>query len=119
MNTGTPANSAFCATQLPMADDGDPKNAYSHVAVKLGTRRRLSLLGPMKIRDLDITSSTYSYINLNGHKLRVVSREHKGGKGWAGGNYQERIANGLIIPGGTEEAPGEIVWSSGFTLTVR
>ena len=119
LNTGTPASSVFCATQLPMADDGDPKNAYSHVAIKLGTRRRLSLLGPMKIRDLDITSSTYSYINLNGHKLRVVSREHKGGKGWAGGNYQERIANGLIIPGGTEEAPGEIVWSSGFTLSVR
>ncbi len=119
LNTGTPANSAFCATQLPLADDGDPKSAYSHVAVKLGARRRLSLLGPMKIRDLDITSSTYSYINLNGHKLRVVSREHKGGKGWAGGNYAQRIASGLIIPGGTAEEPGEIVWSTGFTISVR
>ena len=119
LNLGTPAGAGYCATQLPMADDGDPKSAYSHVAVKLGARRRLSLLGPMKIRDLDITSSTYSYINLNGHKLRVVSREHKGGKGWAGGNYLERIASGLIIPGGTAEEPGEIVWSTGFTISVR
>lgn len=119
LDQGTPAGAGYCATQLPMTADGDPKDAYSHVSIVLGARRRISLLGSMKIRDLDINSSTYSYINLNGYKLRVLSPAHKDGKGWVGGNYAERIASGLIVPGGTAEEPGEIVWSTGFTISVR
>lgn len=89
---------------LPMANDGNPRTAYSKATVVLESGTLL-LTGDTTIYDLNIKGGK---INLQGHTLKVLSKKHKNGKGWA-----NTYANCVI------EVGGKIVWPAGMSLVIR
>ena len=94
------------ATELPMAEDGVARTAYAQTTLCV-SNGVVSLLSNMKVKDLDLASTT-ARINLNGHVLKVSSHDHKDGKGW-GDTYEK-----LVTEGG-----GKIIWSTGLAVLVR
>lgn len=91
-------------TSFPMADDGNPRTAYAKATVELSSGT-LYLLKDTTVYDLNIKGGK---INLQGHTLKVLSKKHKNGKGWA-----NTYAN-CVIEGG-----GKIVWAAGMSLVIR
>lgn len=66
------------------------------------------------LRDMVLKASN-AKVYLNSSKIKLLSRDHKGGKGWTGGNYEERIAANTIVTGDG----GKIVWPEGFQVMIR
>jgi hypothetical protein len=93
-----------CGTVFPMADDGNPRTAYAKATVELSSGT-LYLLKDTTVYDLNIKGGK---INLQGHTLKVLSKKHKNGKGWA-----NTYAN-CVIEGG-----GKIIWAAGLVIKVR
>ena len=108
-------------TDLPMADDGNPRKAYKQQTIVLGKRGRLRLTDDVTIRDLELEKCVNGLadfkrnIMLNGHVLTIVSRAHKDGKGWYSGweNYVIKGSNSVT------GAKGKIVWKGGMCLIIR
>ena len=107
-------------TPFPMPDDGDPKKAYKDatlvvnfsaagngVGVPINTSGFDPAKTEVRVGELDL-HSPYSYLTLNGAKVRVVSRAHKDGAGWGGA--KENLIKG----------EGEVIWGMpGMLLMVR
>ena len=94
-------------TDFPMPDDGNAKKVYRETALIGEKNVTFFLTADTKVYDLDLLSAT-SKIDLNGHTLMIYSKEHKNGRGWG-----DTLDN-LVIKNG-----GEIVWPSGFVITVK
>ena len=62
-----------------------------------------------------VLKASNAKVYLNSSKIKLLSRDHKGGKGWTGGNYEERIAANTIVTGDG----GKIVWPEGFQVMIR
>ena len=65
---------------------------------------KIVIYSDMKVYDVSIESSS-SYLYCTDHTLRIVSRTHKDGAGWA------RAA--------TTAPNGAVIWAAGFTVSVR
>lgn len=86
--------------QLPMADDG--VGAYKRTAFVLKEAGMLKLTDDVTVYDVDLADANVK-INLNGHTLSIISKEHKNRKGWLG----------------TVIGDGKIEWLSGLMVIVR
>lgn len=95
-------------TDIPMSDDGDSQNAFRGTTLVGEKNMTFFLTADTTVFDLDLREST-AKINLNGHTLKILSREHKKGKHW-GDSYEN-----LVIENG-----GRIEWPiSGLAVIVR
>ena len=111
-------------TQLPMADDGDPRRAYSRATLVIGSGANIRMItnetftagAAMKVKDLVFEASN-PYLTLYNVKIYVMTLPHKDGSGWTGGDYASRVSAGRIGTGGSS---GGIEWNRyGMTIHVR
>lgn len=100
-NDYTATMSGYKYAQLPMADDG--AGAYKHTAFVLKEAGMLQLTDDVTVYDVDLVDANVT-LNLNGHTLSILSKEHKNRKGWLG----------TVI-----EKNGKIEWLSGLMVIVR
>ena len=80
-------------------------NEGRDVFVDVGYYGTLNLTADFRVSDLRLIGST-SRVKLNGHTLGIRARRHALGVN----------ETAQVIPGGTEENPGRIVWLPGSTL---
>ena len=95
-------------TDFPMKEDGSPKRAYRAASLELGAGSTLVLTNDVTVFDLDVKHAN-AKIDLNGCTLRIVSREHKDGRGW-------------LAPTGTcvTAHGGSLIWGQpGLAIIVR
>ena len=95
-------------TDIPSKDDLDKLDLFKRVRFSVGHLSTINLLQNLKIKDLNVTVNTGSYVRLNGYTLRVMDSTHKNARGWAGQSIERS----------TRER-GEIIWGAGFAVTVR
>ena len=95
-------------TDIPSKDDLDKLDLFKRVRFSVGHLTALNLQQNLKIKDLNVTVNTGSYVRLNGYTLRVMDSTHKNARGWAGASVERS----------TRER-GEIIWGAGFAVTVR
>ena len=110
-------------TAFPASGDGDPRKAYANASLFIGknayfhvTNSVLSASGGMvRVRDIDIEAATTKMF-LYENTIKVLSAEHKKGKGWtAGSNYVELVESGAI----DTSLGGKIAWPVGMRVVVR
>ena len=95
-------------TDFPMKEDGSPKRAYRAASLELGAGSTLVLTNDVTVFDFDVKHAN-AKIDLNGCTLRIVSREHKDGRGW-------------LAPTGTcvTARGGSLIWGQpGLAIIVR
>ena len=95
------------ATGTPIPASGtnaDSARNFSCARLVAKDNSKIVISADMKVRDVSIESSG-SYFHCTNHTLRIISRDHKDGKGWA------RTA--ITAP------EGKIEWAGGFSVSVR
>ena len=71
------------------------------------------------LRDVNLTASNAG-VYLKSSRVKVLSRDHKDGKGWTGGDYAARTnAATISVRDAAANAPGAIIWPGGFAVSVR
>ena len=93
-------------TPIPalLGDHADSPRSFSSTRLVAMDKSKIVIAADMKVRDVSILSPD-SYFLCTEHTLRIVSRDHKDGKGWA------RAA--------TTAPNGKIEWAAGFAVGVR
>ena len=108
LRVGNTAAASASLTDFPMADDGDSQNAFRGTTLVGEKNMTFFLTADTTVFDLDLREST-AKINLNGHTLKILSREHKKGRRW-GDSYEN-----LVIENG-----GRIEWQTlGLSVIVK
>ena len=93
-------------TQLPSPRICDPKELSRRVRVEVATGGVLGLTKDLNVDDLTMDGNSKLY--LNGHTLFIYHRRHALG-----------TKASQIVPGGTAENPGRIIWLQGLMLMVK
>ena len=110
-------------TYMPMPDDGSSNRAYRKVDVCLDSTAVIDVTNnwtwsagsTLVLHDLDMKSSD-AKLNCLGSKVKILSKAHKDGALWTGGNYAAKVQNGKIVLGNG----GEVYWEeTGTTVVVR
>ncbi len=118
------ANNATAQTYIPMGDDALAD--YKKVALVVSggnsiavTNRTWRAGSTLVLRDMDLKASN-ARVYLKSSRVKILSRDHKDGKGWTGGDYASRTnAATISLRDAAANAPGAIVWSAGFSVSVR
>ena len=98
----------WMTTDIPSSADKSRISLFKDVRIKVGYTSVMNLTQDLKIYDLQTLVNTGSLVRLNSYTLKVISNEHKDGKGWGGSVERCTRKN------------GEIVWcGAGFAVTVR
>ncbi len=92
-------------TEIPasIAAGADSPRDFKSTRFELRNNAKMVVTADMKAHDVSVESGGYLYCTE--HTLRIVSRTHKDGAGWA------RAA--------TTAPNGKIVWAAGFAVSVR
>ena len=118
------ANNSTAQTWIPMGDDALADYKKVSVIVSGGnsiavTNRTWRAGSTLVLRDMDLLASS-SRVYLKSSRVKILSRDHKDGKGWTGGDYASRTnAATISVRDAAANAPGAIVWSAGFSVSVR
>ena len=110
-------------TYVPMPDDGSSNRAYRKVDVCLDSTAVMDVTNnwtwsagsTLVLHDLDMKSSD-AKLNCLGSKVKILSKAHKDGVDWTGGNYAAKVQGGKIVLG----EGGEVYWAAtGTTVLIR
>ena len=96
------------STDIPSADDKSRISLFKDVRLKVGYTSVMNLTQDLKVNDIMTLVNTGSVVRLNYYTLKVISNEHKDGKGWGGSVERCTRRN------------GEIIWcGAGFAVSIR
>jgi hypothetical protein len=110
-------------TAFPASGDGDPRKAYANALLYVGKYAHLHVTnsvltqcgGIVRVRDIDVEHTT-NRIFLYENTIKVLSAQHKKGKGWTSGrDYAASVSAGHI----NTSLGGKIVWPVGMRVVVR
>ena len=107
-----------------MGDDALADYAKVAVIVSSGnviavTNRTWRAGSTLKLRDMSLSAAN-AKVYLKSSKIKILSRDHKDGEGWSGGDYASRTnAATITLRDAAANAPGAILWPTGFAVTVR
>jgi hypothetical protein len=117
-------NSASAQVYVPMSSDS--LSDYKKVSLTVAGGNTVAITNGtwpigsrLTLRDLNLMASN-ARVYLKSSILKLLSRDHRQGSGWIGGDYSERKTVGTIsLRDNTANEPGEIIWNEGFFITIR
>ena len=118
------ANNASGQTWIPMGDDALADYAKVMVTVSGGnaiavTNRTWRAGSTLKLRDMSLSAAN-AKVYLKSSKIKILSRDHKDGEGWPGGDYASRTnAATITLRDAVANTPGAILWPTGFSVSIR